>query len=518
MAAQAQAVPSAKAQGIKAPSSMDCQVGDMVDGMDKYFKWYAAHVVEEGDNQVLVHFGSWPEERNEWLGLESGRLAPCGHFTDGKLVNETELGVTADMAIGDCVEVLHDDMQKWIPCTVSDVSDDGEYIQVPNQDEWVCLNHGRVRIYWYRQFNVTNVAFEVWNRYTDPKFIGQGAYGCVISAADLQSVNQTCSADASVGKGEFGDVGRVAIKKIIDIQDMDEIDAMRTLREIKICRHLTGHENVTRILEVFPSTQLEPFNEVYLVFELMPTDLSRLIRGNQLQNKWIASYSYQIIKALKFIHSAGIMHRDIKPSNILVNPERGTVQVADFGLAIGKAGSTHQLINYVVTRWYRAPELLLDNELYNGAIDMWSVGCIIIEMLLRKPLLKGKSSKDQLRLILSLLGKPCDEDCQFIQKDKYREMLLKMTNIPPVPWERVMEQGGVLEGADTVCLDFVDCLLRFSPDRRLSAPAALEHPYFEDFHDPDDEPECDQEFGFVTEDLQPEQVYALIREESLLIC
>merc|ERR1719460_1575959 len=109
------------------------------------------------------------------------------------------------------------------------------------------------------------------------------------------------------------------------------------------------------------------------------------------------------------------MHRDTKPSNILVNPE-GDIKIADFGLAIGPAGISHQLINYVVTRWYRAPELLLDNAAYDFAIDMWSVGCILIEMLIRKPLLKGKSSKDQLRLILSLLGSPAPEDVTFIEK------------------------------------------------------------------------------------------------------
>eukprot|EP00656_Telonema_subtile_P052483 TRINITY_DN7334_c0_g1_i1.p1 TRINITY_DN7334_c0_g1~~TRINITY_DN7334_c0_g1_i1.p1 ORF type:complete len:514 (-),score=75.26 TRINITY_DN7334_c0_g1_i1:304-1845(-) len=504
---------SAKLQGIKAPSLLQAEPGDNVDAMNIHFKWYASTVLEAKDNQVLVRFGSWAEENNEWVACDGGRLAPCSTFTNGEMVDNVELGVTAEVSVGDSVEVYHRDVSKWIPSTVSEVSDDGEYLKVHNNaGVWVNINQNSVRMYEYKQFTVSNVDFEVWARYSDPKFIGQGAYGCVIAANDLQC-NPAVVADNP-------DAGKVAIKKIIDIQDMDEIDAMRTLREIKICRHLTGHENVTTLLEVFPSTKLEPFNEVYLVFELMPTDLSRLIRANELQNERIPSFTYQLIRGLKFIHSAGIMHRDIKPSNILVNPETGTLKLADFGLAIGPAGTSHQLINYVVTRWYRAPELLLDNEEYGCAIDMWSVGCILIEMLLRKPLLKGKSSKDQLRLILSLLGKPSTEDCEFIQKDRYRDMLLKMTDRPPVPWERVLEQGGALDVSPPPfpCLDLVDCLLKFSPERRLNATDALAHPFFNELRDIDNEPECQELFGFVTEDLEADEVYRLIREESFLQC
>lgn len=175
---------------------------------------------------------------------------------------------------------------------------------------------------------------------------------------------------------------------------------------MKICRHMIGHENIVKLYEVIPPTVCnEKINEVYMVFEWMAGDLSKFIRSGQLQDTHVMGFTYQIIAALKYIHSAGIMHRDMKPSNILVNPA-GDIKLADFGLAIGEAGTSHQLINYVVTRWYRAPELLLDQKNYDYAIDMWSVGCILGEMLARRPLFRGNSSKDQLRLILSLIGKP----------------------------------------------------------------------------------------------------------------
>merc|ERR1712096_11643 len=159
----------------------------------------------------------------------------------------------------------------------------GESVEVDGEERSVVINEGRIRIYKepepevleetqpaaplnFHKFTVQEVEFEVWDRYTKPKFIGQGAYGCVISALDSETNTQ------------------VAIKKIIDIQEMDNIDAMRTLREIKICRHLTGHENVVTLLDMIPPTKLKNINEVYLVFEWMYCDLSRFIRSGSLKD------------------------------------------------------------------------------------------------------------------------------------------------------------------------------------------------------------------------------------------
>lgn len=497
---------SARLSGIKAPEELHPEPGDTIEAMDGYFKWYTSTVVRvTNSGRVLVKFGDWPERFNEWIKSDSGRLAPPETFTDGTFTNRMSVGVTAEVPLGTAVEVYTRDVRKWIQTVVVDVSDDGESLKVEADDKWVSVNDGRVRLYKepepevpeedvaapvnFHKFTVSDVEFEVWDRYTSPKFIGQGAYGCVISAKD-----------SVTGKD-------VAIKKIIDIQEMDHIDAMRTLREIKICRHLTGHENVVTLLEVIPPTKLVDINEVYLVFEWMYCDLSRFIRSGLLKDMHIMGFSYQIIRAMKFIHSAGIMHRDIKPSNILVNHE-GDIKLADFGLAIGAAGSSHQLINYVVTRWYRAPELLLDKKQYGAAIDMWSVGCIFAEMLARRPLFRGQSSKDQLRLILSLLGKPKPEDCEFIDKPRYKDMLLKMTDRPKVPWKKVYPS------VDAPGLDLLDNLLQFTPDKRLSAESALAHEYFKELHDVEDEHNCKELFGFVTEDLEVGEIFEMIAQES----
>lgn len=505
-AAVSTTVQSAKLSGKKAPEKFLPAAGDTIEAMDGYFKWYTSEVVRvTSSGRVLVKFGDWPERFNEWIAADAGRLCEILTFTNGETTNRMSMGTTAEVPVGCNVEVYCRNERKWQQTKVTQVSEDGESLKVEGDDKWVCINDGRIRLYKepepevsdeapvlpvnFHKFTVQDVEFEVWDRYTEPKFIGQGAYGCVISAKDAVTSN------------------RVAIKKIIDIQEMDNIDAMRTLREIKICRHLTGHENVVTLLDVIPPVRLDPINEVYLVFEWMYCDLSRFIRSGSLKDVHIMGFSYQIIRAMKFIHSAGIMHRDIKPSNILVNPE-GDIKLADFGLAIGAAGSSHQLINYVVTRWYRAPELLLDKKEYTGAIDMWSVGCIFAEMLARRPLFRGQSSKDQLRLILSLLGKPSAADCEFIDKPRYKDMLLKMTDRPTVPWKKVYPSH------DDNCLDLLNRLLQFSPDKRLNATESLAHPYFKDLHDPEDEHDCKELFGFVTEDLPVESIFTLIGEES----
>lgn len=501
---------SAKLRGVKAPEHFEPAPDSMVDAMDGYFKWYASTVIRHSNNRALVKFGDWPERFNEWISFNNGRLAPVGTFTDGKMTNRMSQGTTADVAVGLDVEVYHKEFRRWVPAVAKESSPDGESLRVEGPDigtDWVTINDGRVRLLKrkdvvksqapapkYHKFipQGCEVEFEVWERYVQPKFIGQGAYGCVIAAQDNLRKQP------------------VAIKKVIDIQEMDNIDAMRTLREMKICRHLRGHENICKLLEIIPPTVCnEKINEVYMVFDWMAGDLSKFIRSGAIQDTHVMGFTYQIIVALKYIHSAGIMHRDMKPSNILVNPA-GDIKLADFGLAIGSTGDTHQLINYVVTRWYRAPELLLDQKQYNAGIDMWSVGCILGEMLARRPLFRGNSSKDQLRLVLSLLGKPKPEDVEFVDKPRYKEMLLKMQEKAAIPWNKIFHK------ASPEALDMLDRLLQFSPDKRASAADALDHPYFESLHNPEYEPDCKELFGYVTEDLTVQQVWKELAQESMI--
>merc|ERR1719305_1367932 len=186
------------------------------------------------------------------------------------MTNRMSQGTSADIPSGTEVEVYHKELRKWVPAVTKESSADGESLRVEGPDlgsDWVTINDGRLRLLKrkdvpksapvpekYHKFVPPgcDVEFEVWDRYVQPKFIGQGAYGCVISATDSKT-NQP-----------------VALKKVIDIQEMDNIDAMRTLREMKICRHMRGHENIVKLLEIIPPTICnDKINEVYMVFEWM---------------------------------------------------------------------------------------------------------------------------------------------------------------------------------------------------------------------------------------------------------
>ena len=129
----------------------------------------------------------------------------------------------------------------------------------------------------------------------------------------------------------------------------------------------------------------------------------------------------QILRGLKYVHSADVLHRDLKPSNLLLNASCD-LKICDFGLARTREAPTN-MTEYVVTRWYRAPELLLNSECYTPAIDMWSVGCIIAEMLGRRPLFAGKDYMDQLRLIVRALGMPSEDDMEFVEHDRARDYI-----------------------------------------------------------------------------------------------
>eukprot|EP00879_Flechtneria_rotunda_P022515 GHRR01023766.1.p1 GENE.GHRR01023766.1~~GHRR01023766.1.p1 ORF type:complete len:203 (+),score=66.72 GHRR01023766.1:637-1245(+) len=163
---------------------------------------------------------------------------------------------------------------------------------------------------------------------------------------------------------------KVAIKKITNCFD-NAVDAKRILREVALLSHLR-HENVMSLRDVVPPANPSNFKDVYLVYDLMDTDLHQIIRSpQQLSPDHISYFVYQVLRGLKYIHSANVLHRDLKPSNLLVNANCD-LKICDFGLARG-AGVEEQaaMTEYVVTRWYRAPELLLSCNDYTAAIDVW---------------------------------------------------------------------------------------------------------------------------------------------------
>ncbi|KAH6561455.1 hypothetical protein BASA62_009805 [Batrachochytrium salamandrivorans] len=200
----------------------------------------------------------------------------------------------------------------------------------------------------------------ITEKYRFRREIGRGAYGSVWAAKELSTQRD------------------VAIKKV-GARNFDEtILTKRALREIKLLRHLNGHDNVALFIDVDVNDQTSKFTELYVVEGLMEADLNQIIKsGQQLTKQHFQYFLYQLLRGLKWMHSANIIHRDLKPGNLLVNSDC-ELRICDFGLARGISDVNSHLVNteYVATRYYRAPEVVLSPKHYTKAIDLWSVGCI----------------------------------------------------------------------------------------------------------------------------------------------
>jgi mitogen-activated protein kinase 6 len=328
------------------------------------------------------------------------------------------------------------------------------------------------------KFAVCGTVFEVDAKYAPIKPIGKGAYGVVCSARDVETNK------------------KVAIKKIVNAFE-NIVDAKRTLREIKLLRHLR-HENVIDIIDCVKPASKHEFEDVYLMYDLMDTDLYQIIRSSQsLTDEHCQYFVYQILRGLKYIHSADVLHRDLKPGNLLLNANCD-LKICDFGLArtaLIDADASEFMTEYVVTRWYRAPELLLSCAEYTSAIDVWSVGCIFAELLGRKTLFPGKDYIHQLNLIMRVIGTPKDEsELDFINNEKAKRYIKSLPATARCNFEKLFPN------ASPRAIDLIDKMLVLDPAKRITVEEALEHPYLESLHDEVDEPCADSPFTFDFED------------------
>ena len=214
-------------------------------------------------------------------------------------------------------------------------------------------------------YKVKGLTFEVDRRYRVERRIGAGGFGTVCRGYDNDSRES------------------VAIKRIGKaFQDIES--CKRALREIRLMRHF-NHENILSLRDIMSPAGDSPWSDLYLVFDFMATDLHYIIHSEQtLSGAHIQWFTYQLMRGLKAIHSAGAIHRDLKPSNLLVN-KNCDIKICDFGLArAAVSGDDAQLTEYVVTRWYRAPELIAQTAHYGAAVDLWASGCILAECLGRR--------------------------------------------------------------------------------------------------------------------------------------
>ncbi|XP_054820594.1 protein IMPAIRED IN BABA-INDUCED STERILITY 1-like [Prosopis cineraria] len=279
--------------------------------------------------------------------------------------------------------------------------------------------------------------------------IGQGTYSSVFRAKEL----------------ETGKI--VALKKVrFDIFEPESVRFMA--REIMILRRL-DHPNIIK-LEGLITSKLS--SSIYLVFEYMEHDITGLLSSPDIKfsESQIKCYMKQLLSGLDHCHSRGVMHRDIKGSNLLVNNE-GILKVADFGLAkFSVSGNKQPLTSRVVTLWYRPPELLLGSTDYGPSVDLWSIGCVFAELLVRKPILQGRTEVEQLHKIFKLCGSPPDE---YWKKTKLPHATLFR---PQQTYNSCLQE--TFKDFPVTTVNLLQTLLSIESYKRGTASCALSSEYF----------------------------------------
>ena len=337
---------------------------------------------------------------------------------------------------------------------------------------------------------------ETQGRYRFKKMLGRGAYGVVFAAKDK-----------TTGK-------LVAVKRVERIFET-VLDAKRCLREICILSHIK-HENVTNLIDVTTNPDYSKFDSLIVVMDLMEADLFQIINSSQpITVDHHRFFIYQVLRGLKFIHSANILHRDLKPSNLLVN-SNCDLKIGDFGLArVSNQDEENSefLSEYVATRWYRPPEVLMNYDTYGPELDVWSVGCILAELILRKPLFPGRSTTNQIALIVDIIGSPSDEDLEQCKSRNAKRYVKGLGKKQKIPWKQVF-RGKEYEEEE---IDLIDKMLTWNPDKRITVEQALEHPFMEKLHDPTDEPVTFpiDDFEFDREDIKLKELKDRLWEEVL---
>lgn len=314
--------------------------------------------------------------------------------------------------------------------------------------------------------NVERIDKHITNRYEIIQKIGKGAYGVVWKAMD-KVTHQL-----------------VALKKIFGAF-RNATDSQRTFREISFLKQMEGNPRIVQLLAVYKAVNNL---DLYVVFEILESDVHSVIRANILMDVHKRYIVWQMLAGLKYLHSRKLIHRDLKPSNLLINSD-STVKLCDFGLArTFTEGNICQnvMTEYVSTRWYRSPELIIGSNYYNEGVDMWAVGCIVAELYAGRPLFPGTSTLDQMERVVALTGPPNSTDINSMHSEFAETMIANLQyNQPRITLKQK------LPTADDDTIDFIQRLLVFNPEKRMTVQDALEHKFVAQFHNPEEELACD---------------------------
>ena len=286
-----------------------------------------------------------------------------------------------------------------------------------------------------------------------------------------------------VGQGAFGEVFLAKIKKTGEKVAVKKVfqDRRYKNRELSIMQKL-NHPNIVKLLSFYYTKANIPKaknDDVFLncIMDYVPETLSILIsknkhNGTKFPSSLLKIYSYQMLKSIGYLHSIGICHRDIKPQNILIDPLDYTLKICDFGCA-KQLVKNEENIAYICSRYYRPPELVLGATFYTCQVDVWSIGCVIAELVLNRAIFPGKSAKEQLYEIIKILGTPSKEE---INEMNPKVHISKLPNINHKLWKDIFKD----KSDDELFIDLVDKLLVYEPNKRLYPYQALNHPFFEE--------------------------------------
>ena len=290
-----------------------------------------------------------------------------------------------------------------------------------------------------------------------------------------------------IGQGAFGKVRLAVIKKTGEKVAIKKVfqDKRYKNRELPIMQEL-HHPNIVELKSYYctKAENSKDNSEFYLncIMEYMPLTLSDLIIKNRkhhekFDSKTLKIFAYQMLKCIGYLHSLGIAHRDIKPQNILIDPSDNSLKLCDFGCA-KHLNKNEKNISYICSRYYRPPELVLGATIYTPQLDVWSMGCVIAELVLYRPIFAGRSASDQMTEIMKILGTPKIEEIKAMN-DEFSDAN-KLKNINKRPWKEVFKG----KTNDELYIDLVSKLLVYEPEKRYSPYQAMCHPFFDEIKKP----------------------------------